>query len=131
MLSTKIQLAHKVQRECKVHFVLLYVTVGSHLVCWCGVRCSGVSLSLAEWGIISCGCHRTVTKLAGRCGFAGRGASEVSGRRLCQVPGGWAGRSTVRSTGSSRPGTDRAQRRTWCWAAVDLDLPSKVWSVHF
>ena len=32
MLSTKIQLAHKVQRECKVRFVLLCVTVGSHLV---------------------------------------------------------------------------------------------------
>ena len=50
MLSTKIQLAHKVQRECKVRFVLLCVTVGSHLVCWCGIRCSGISLSLAVWG---------------------------------------------------------------------------------
>ena len=57
---------------------------------------------------------RTVTRLAGRCGFAGRGAAEVGGRRLCQVPGGWARRSTVRSTGSSRPGTDRAQRRSGC-----------------
>ena len=74
---------------------------------------------------------RTVIRLAGKCGFVGRGAAEVGGRRLCQVSGGWARRSTVRSTGSLRPGTDRAQRRSWGWAPVDLVLSSKVWLVHF
>merc|ERR1711940_396698 len=67
-------------------------------------------------------------QLPSNCCTAGRGASEVSGRRLCQVPGVWARRSTVRSTGSSKPGTDRAQRRSGGWAAVDLGL-SSCWGV--
>ena len=67
-------------------------------------------------------------QLPSNCCKVGRGASEVSGRRLCQVPGVWARRSTVRSTGSSKPGTDRAQRRSGSWAAVDLGL-SSCWGV--
>ena len=34
----------------------------------------------------------------------------------------------MRSTGSSKPGTDRAQRRSGSWAAVDLGL-SSCWGV--
>ena len=91
----------------KFVFVLLHVTMGIHLTCCCGIRCSRLSLSLS----LSGGCVggrlissrllvqekvmgvavliRAVTMLAGKCGFVGRGAAGVSGRRLCQASGGW------------------------------------------
>lgn len=46
MFSTKIQLAYKVQKESKVRMFFFVSLWGSHLVCWYGIRCSRISLSL-------------------------------------------------------------------------------------